>query len=29
MAIAYVHGIYNRAIEPFNLEGEDGKVDYI
>ena len=29
MAIAYVHGIYNRAIEPFNLEGENEKVDYL
>ena len=29
MAIAYVHGIYNRAIEPFKLAGEKGKVDYL
>ena len=28
MAIAYVHGIYNRAIEPFKPGGE-GKVDYL
>jgi len=27
MAIAYVHGIYNRAIEPFKLE--EGAVDYL
>jgi [FeFe] hydrogenase H-cluster maturation GTPase HydF len=29
MAIAYVHGIYNRAIEPFNVSTKDGKVDYL
>jgi [FeFe] hydrogenase H-cluster maturation GTPase HydF len=29
LAIAYVHGIYNRAIEPFNLTGNGGKVDYL
>jgi [FeFe] hydrogenase H-cluster maturation GTPase HydF len=29
MAIAYVHGIYNRAIEPFNLSTKDGRVDYL
>lgn len=29
LAIAYVHGIYNRAIEPFNLSGNGGKVDYL
>lgn len=28
MAIAYVHGIYNRAIQPFLLHG-DAKVDYL
>jgi [FeFe] hydrogenase H-cluster maturation GTPase HydF len=28
MAIAYVHGIYNRAIEPFRV-GEEGRVDYL
>ncbi|MGA3013196.1 MAG: [FeFe] hydrogenase H-cluster maturation GTPase HydF [Bacteroidales bacterium] len=28
MAIAYVHGIYNRAIEPFK-PGWEGKVDYL
>lgn len=28
MAIAYLHGIYNRAIEPFKPGGE-GKVDYL
>jgi len=28
MAIAYVHGIYNRAIEPFKL-ADKGKVDYL
>jgi [FeFe] hydrogenase H-cluster maturation GTPase HydF len=29
MAIAYVHGIYNRAIEPFNVSVKDGRVDYL
>ena len=29
MVIAYVHGIYNRAIEPFKLAGDKGKVDYL
>lgn len=29
MAIAYVHGIYNRAIEPFNVSTKDGMVDYL
>lgn len=29
MAIAYVHGIYNRAIQPFNVSTKDGKVDYL
>jgi [FeFe] hydrogenase H-cluster maturation GTPase HydF len=29
MAIAYVHGIYNRAIEPFNVTIKEGKVDYL
>ena len=29
MAIAYVHGIYNRAIEPFNVQGEGASVDYL
>ena len=29
MAIAYVHGIYNRAIEPFNVSTKDGTVDYL
>jgi [FeFe] hydrogenase H-cluster maturation GTPase HydF len=29
LAIAYVHGIYNRAIEPFHLSGDVGKVDYL
>jgi [FeFe] hydrogenase H-cluster maturation GTPase HydF len=28
MAIAYVHGIYNRAIEPFRIANE-GKADYL
>lgn len=28
MAIAYVHGIYNRAIEPFRV-GQAGSVDYL
>jgi [FeFe] hydrogenase H-cluster maturation GTPase HydF len=28
MAIAYVHGIYNRAIEPFKV-GTEGSVDYL
>jgi [FeFe] hydrogenase H-cluster maturation GTPase HydF len=28
MAIAYVHGIYNRAIEPFRV-ADEGKVDYL
>jgi [FeFe] hydrogenase H-cluster maturation GTPase HydF len=28
MAIAYVHGIYNRAIAPF-IKSETGKVDYL
>ena len=28
MAIAYVHGIYNRAIEPFRV-GDQGSVDYL
>ena len=28
MAIAYVHGIYNRAIEPF-MKGAGGKADYL
>ena len=29
MAIAYVHGIYNRAIEPFHVSTKDGTVDYL
>ena len=29
LAIAYVHGIYNRAIEPFKLSGNSGKIDYL
>jgi len=29
MAIAYVHGIYNRAIEPFHVSTKDGKADYL
>jgi predicted GTPase len=29
LTIAYVHGIYNRAIEPFKLSGNGGKVDYL
>jgi [FeFe] hydrogenase H-cluster maturation GTPase HydF len=29
LAIAYVHGIYNRAIEPFHLSGDGGNVDYL
>ena len=29
MAIAYVHGIYNRAIEPFGVSTKDGRVDYL
>jgi [FeFe] hydrogenase H-cluster maturation GTPase HydF len=29
MAIAYVHGIYNRAIEPFKVSAKDGSVDYL
>ncbi len=29
MAIAYVHGIFNRAIEPFHVSTKDGTVDYL
>ena len=29
MAIAYVHGIYNRAIAPFHVSTKDGKADYL
>jgi [FeFe] hydrogenase H-cluster maturation GTPase HydF len=29
MAIAYVHGIYNRAIEPFKVGTKEGTVDYL
>jgi [FeFe] hydrogenase H-cluster maturation GTPase HydF len=29
MAIAYVHGIFNRAIKPFLVASQDGKVDYL
>jgi hypothetical protein len=28
MAIAYVHGIYNRAITPFGM-GKETNVDYL
>lgn len=29
LAIAYVHGIYDRAIEPFNVSTKGGSVDYL